>query len=170
MERSPSSPDTPAAESGPRMKRIATHAQGVVADLRKWVDLRIDLAVIDLEDKLDERLNAVAVGIIIAVFGGLAAFFTLVTIALGLGWLLGHPFWGFLIVTAGLGATAAIVRSTQPTLVRTQLYRQWKKARAEAEAQASSAPPDADPEGAPPSEPQSNGATETDTASSKAIS
>jgi hypothetical protein len=152
------------------MKRIATHAQGVVADLRKWVDLRIDLAVIDLEDKLDERLNAVAVGIIIAVFGGLAAFFTLVTIALGLGWLLGHPFWGFLIVTAGLGATAAIVRSTQPTLVRTQLYRQWKKARAEAEAQAPSAPPDADPEGAPPSEPQSNGATETDTASSKAIS
>ena len=163
-QRAPSS-DAPSADSGPRMKRIATHAQGVVADLRKWVDLRIDLAVLDLEDKLDERLNAVAVGIIIAVFGGLAAFFTLITIALGLGWLLGHPFWGFLIVTAGLGATAAIVRRVRPTLVQTKLYKQWKKERAEAEAGASSPTPDRAPD-AKPSKADSNGATGSDAASS----
>lgn len=168
-QRAPSS-DPPAPDSAPRMKRIANHAQGMVADLRRWVDLRIDLAVIDLETKLDERLNAVAVGIVMAVFGGLAAFFTLVTIALGLGWLLGHAFWGFLIVTIGLGATAVIVRRTQPTLVRTHLYRQWKKAQAEAEASASDPPSDAAPDAEAPSGPQSNGATEPDPASPQATS
>lgn len=138
------------------MERIAGHAQGVVADLRRWVDLRVDLAVMDLEAKLDERLNAVVIGIILAVFGGLAAFFTLVTVALGLGWLLGHPFWGFLIVTIGLGATAAIVRSRQPTLVRTKLYQEWQKAKKQAReeaaasngASASSEPPEKSAEAA----------------------
>lgn len=118
------------------MERIAGHAQGVVADLRRWVDLRVDLAVMDLEAKLDERLNAVVIGVILAVFGGLAAFFTLVTVALGLGWLLGHPFWGFLIVTIGLGATAAIVRARQPKLVRTKLYQEWQKAKKQAREEA----------------------------------
>lgn len=168
-QRAPSS-DPSASDSAPRMERIANHAQGMVADLRRWVDLRIDLAVLDLEAKLDERLNAVAVGIIMAVFGGLAAFFTLVTIALGLGWLLGHPFWGFLIVTIGLGTTAAIVRRTQPTIVRTELYRQWKKAQAEAEAAPSDAPSDAAPDSPAPSDPKPNGAPGNDTASSPASS
>lgn len=167
MERPSSSPDV---ESAPRMKRIATHAQGMVADLRKWVDLRIDLAVIDLEEKLDARLNAVAIGIIMAVFGGLAAFFTLITVALGLGWLLGHPFWGFLIVTLGLGATAAIVRRTQPTIVRTQLYREWKKARAEAEAASSSASSDSASDAPAPSDPVPERAPDTDEAAPKAAS
>ena len=168
--RTPSSPPPPES----RFERIATHAQGVVDDVRQWVDLRLDLAVMDLESTLDERLNRVAIGIIMAVFGGLAAFFLLTTVAIGLGWLLGHPFWGFLIVTLGLGTVALVVKRTQPTLVQTGLYRQWKQAQAKRE-QAKAADTDTsadepannkptDDEEAPPA------ASTTNTASSNASS
>lgn len=164
--RTPSSP-TPSPES--RFERITTHAQGVVDDVRQWVDLRLDLAVMDLETTLDERLNKVAVGIIMAVFGGLAAFFMLTTVAIGLGWLLGHAFWGFLIVTVGLATVAFVMKRTQPTLVQTDLYRQWRQAKAkrkEAKARAS----DISASETSEEEPSSDVSDETPASSSSAAS
>jgi flagellar biosynthesis component FlhA len=88
-----------------------------VEDLREWMDLRIDLAILEMEERVDELRNEVALGITLALFGFFAAFFVMTTVALGLGWLLGHPFWGFLIVSAFLVITAAALAQTRPELM-----------------------------------------------------
>ena len=49
-------PLTDAPESG-KMRRIATHTQGLFEDLREWIDLRIDLAILEVEERLDEKIG-----------------------------------------------------------------------------------------------------------------
>ena len=102
---------------GGKLERIAAHTQGLVTDLREWIDLRIDLAILEVEERLDETKNEIALGITLAVFGFFAALFALTTVALGVGWLLGHPFWGFLAVTVALVLIVVLLRATQPALV-----------------------------------------------------
>jgi len=102
---------------GGKLERIAAHTQGLVTDLREWIDLRIDLAILEVEERIDEAKNEVALGVTLAVFGFFAALFTLTTIALGVGWLLGHPFWGFLAVTVALILVVVTLQATQPALV-----------------------------------------------------
>lgn len=102
---------------GGKMRRIAAHTQGLFEDLREWIDLRIDLAILEVEERLDEAKNDIALGLTLAVFGFFAVLFVLVTVALGVGWLLGHPFWGFLAVTVALILIVVSLRVTQPALV-----------------------------------------------------
>jgi hypothetical protein len=109
-------PLTDAPEGG-KMRRIATHTQGLFEDLREWIDLRIDLAILEVEERLDETKNDIALGLLIAIVGFFAALFTLTTIALGVGALLGHPGWGFLAVTVALFLIIGGLRLTQPDLI-----------------------------------------------------
>lgn len=106
--------DTP---QGSKMRRIAAHTQGLFTDLREWIDLRIDLAILEVEERIDEAKNEFALGITLAIFGFFAALFSLATVAFGVGWLLGHPFWGFLAVSVSLVLIVVVLRVTQPALV-----------------------------------------------------
>lgn len=108
---------TSVAPEGGKLGRIAGHTQGLVEDLREWMDLRLDLAILEVEEKVDALRNEVALGLTLAFFGFFAALFGFTTIALGLGWLLGHPFWGFLIVSIGLVSTVTALVKTRPDLV-----------------------------------------------------
>ncbi|MFB6098509.1 MAG: phage holin family protein [Salinibacter sp.] len=101
---------------GGKMRRIAAHTQGLFEDLREWIDLRIDLAILEVEERIDEAKNDLALGVTLAFFGFFAVLFTLTTIALGVGWLLGHPFWGFLAVSVALILIVAGLRVIQPAL------------------------------------------------------
>lgn len=105
------------AREGGKLGRIAGHMQGLAEDLREWIDLRLDLAVLELEERVDNLRNEVALGVTLAFFGFFAALFVLVTIALGLGWLLGHPFWGFLIVSGVLVLISVVLSQTRPDLM-----------------------------------------------------
>jgi uncharacterized membrane protein YqjE len=118
QDRSSASDDGSAARSRTdgRLGRIAGHTRGLVDDLREWIDLRLDLAILELEERVDEFRNEVALGITLAFFGFFAALFVFVTVALGLGWLLGHPFWGFLIVTVVLLLFVSVLARTRPDL------------------------------------------------------
>lgn len=109
----------PAAQPGPsgKMQRIAEHSQALVDDLKQWVDLRVELARIEAEERIEAKANDVALGVILGVLGALAGFFGLITVALGLGALLGHPGWGFLIVTLFLALLAVVIRAARPQLV-----------------------------------------------------
>ncbi|ABC46314.1 hypothetical protein SRU_1877 [Salinibacter ruber DSM 13855] len=99
------------------MSRIASHTQGLFADLREWIDLRVDLAILEMEERLDAFKNDLALGLTVAVFAFFAAFFSLTTVALGVGWLLGHPFWGFLAVSVALILIIVTLRVTKPALM-----------------------------------------------------
>lgn len=119
QNRSSAVEDRPLADS-PRegkLGRIAGHTRGLVDDLREWIDLRLDLAILELEERVDDLRNGVALGLVLAFFGFMAALFVLTTVAIGLGWALGHPFWGFLIVTILLVLLVAILARTRPDLV-----------------------------------------------------
>ncbi|WP_022834775.1 phage holin family protein [Salisaeta longa] len=117
----PSERRTPARPTGTKLQRMAAHTQGLVEDLREWVDARIDLALIEAEEQADARINqAIQQGVVAAV-GALTGLFALLTVAWGLGWLLGHPFWGFLIVTVLLGVGTAVLRAADIAPVRTRL-------------------------------------------------
>lgn len=110
---------------GGKLGRIAGHTQGLVEDLREWIDLRIDLAILEMEERVDRLRNEVALGLTLAFFGFFAAMFVLTTTAIGLGWLLGHPFWGFLIVTIVLLlVVAALARARPDLLPSSDLYAQ----------------------------------------------
>lgn len=141
------------------MDRIAAHTQGLFTDLREWIDLRVDLAILEVEERIDELKNQVALGITFALFGFFAALFSLTTVALGVGWLLGHPFWGFLAVSVALILVVVALRVTKPELMPpSNLLRALREERARAyeEADRSSRPASAaveeDPAGAEPDE------------------
>lgn len=115
------------------MNRIAAHTQGLFTDLREWIDLRIDLAILEVEERIDEFKNQVALGITFALFGFFAALFSLTTVALGVGWLLGHPFWGFLAVSVALILVVVALRVTKPELMpSSNLLRALREERARA--------------------------------------
>ncbi len=105
------------APEGGKVHRIAAHTQGLFADLREWIDLRVDLALLEMEERLDAFKNDLALGVTVAVFAFFAAFFSLTTVALGVGWLLGHPFWGFLAVSVALILIIVTLRVTKPALM-----------------------------------------------------
>jgi hypothetical protein len=118
---------------GGKMNRIAACTQGLVTDLREWIDLRIDLAILEVEERIDEFRNKVALGITFALFGFFAVLFSLTTAALGIGWLLGHPFWGFLAVSVALILVVVALRVTEPDLMPpSNLLRVFREGRSRA--------------------------------------
>ncbi|MBE2185754.1 MAG: phage holin family protein [Rhodothermales bacterium] len=90
-----------------RLDRIQAQTETLVESVKEWAELRIKLTQTELEQKAQLKINqmvwARAVPLLLI---SLAAMFLLITIALGLGWLLGHTFWGFLIVTVALMSSA----------------------------------------------------------------
>ncbi|MFN3596338.1 MAG: phage holin family protein [Rubricoccaceae bacterium] len=115
-----------------KLGRMVDHAAAVSADLREWVELRIALVQRQVLDKRDEVLakKDEAIGIAKpALPAALLALyllgFVLLTLAIGLGWWLGHPFWGFLIVTLLLavvvGALGAVAKKRLDAFQRTNV-------------------------------------------------
>lgn len=126
---------------GGKIDRIAAHTQGLFTDLREWIDLRVDLAILEVEERIDEFKNEVALGVTFALFGFFAALFSLTTVALGVGWLLGHPFWGFLAVTVALILVIVALRVTKPELMPpSNLFRALREERARAYEEADQPP------------------------------
>ena len=117
----PAPPADRPAVSGGKVERLAQHTQYLVQDLKQWIDLRIELAQLELEERIESQVNRVLLGLIVAVLAALGGFFGLVALALGFGAALGHPAWGFLIVTVLLAVIAAVLRAAEPEFVQIDL-------------------------------------------------
>lgn len=147
QDRSPSGEETPSeSRSEGKLGRIAGHTQGLVEDLREWIDLRLDLAILEMEERVDELRNEVALGIVLAFFGFFAALFAFTTVALGLGWLLGHPFWGFLIVTVVLLLLVSGLAKARPDLLPSSNLFERIRGRSSSSGRSERSAPDAAPE------------------------
>ena len=101
-----------------KVERITQHARGLVDDVTAWVDLRIKLAQLEVKEQLDGMKKQVAVLGALALLGLFGLLFLLTTVALFLGWWLGHPAWGFLIVTLVLFALAGTLYALMPRLTQ----------------------------------------------------
>jgi hypothetical protein len=106
-----------------RIQRVTNETRGLAEDLTAWVELKARHTQMEIEETVELKLNHAVVGVIVAIVGAVAALFLLVTLAIGAGWLLGHPFWGFLVVTVVLFVVAGVVRALQPTLIRLRAER-----------------------------------------------
>jgi uncharacterized membrane protein YqjE len=113
-----STPDAPLSPvSGNKAQRLTQHTQQLVEDLKRWVDLRIELVQVELEEQIQSKANEIALAVTLAVVAFLAVVFGLTTAALGLGAWLGHPAWGFLIVTVLLVLFAVVLRAARPEFI-----------------------------------------------------
>jgi uncharacterized membrane protein YqjE len=101
-----------------KVQRIAEHTKGLFEELTSWVDLKLKLTQIEIENKIEDRVNQLVVGAIVAFFAVLALVFGLVALGLGLGAWLGHPGWGFLAVMVLLLLITGGVMLVKPRLVQ----------------------------------------------------
>lgn len=100
-----------------RWDRMMHHTQVLADDLTEWVELRIELFRLEVEEEAESFLNKFIRQALLAVVAGVAVLFLLVTLALALGAWLGHPAWGFAIVTVLLGAAAGALVQLKPKFV-----------------------------------------------------
>lgn len=98
------------------VQRVFAHGRELGEDLLGWVDLKIQKEKIEITEVINEKVNMAADMAIAGVLAGLGGLFLLVAAALGIGALLGHPGWGFLIVGALFVVLGLIVFKTRPTL------------------------------------------------------
>lgn len=84
------------------MRRIGDHTRGLFEEFSTWLELRLRLFQVDVQDRIQKKVEEAIGKAAPIVLGLLTLFFLLVTIALFAGRALGHPAWGFLIVTGFL--------------------------------------------------------------------
>ncbi len=104
-------------EPSSRLARLGKGLSGVGEDLKKIAGLRVALAKAELTEQVNYGVGRAKQGSVAGAIALVGAFFLLVTTAIGLGSLLGHMFWGFLIVTSGLfvgGGVAWLVLKPKP--------------------------------------------------------
>ena len=89
-------------------KNIETIGQ-LIADLHQHVDLRLEYFKVDAVSKLSKLLTAVALSIIIFMFGALALWFVSMMAAAALGEWLHHEAAGYAIVVACYLAMACLI-------------------------------------------------------------
>jgi len=94
-----------------KIERIGEQTKGLFEDFTGWVEVRLKLFQLEMQDKIQSKVNEAIIKIAPAVAGALTGLFLLVTIALFIGWWLGHPAWGYLIVTGMLGLVTVILSS-----------------------------------------------------------
>ena len=118
MEQSKDRPDVmtegetpagPISKGAKKVERIAQQSIELFDDIKAWIDLKIKFTWLEVQAKIDAKKQDVLVGALLGVLGVLGIVFALITGALGLGAWLGHPAWGFLIVTGLLFLTAGLV-------------------------------------------------------------
>jgi len=107
----------PQPKSGNRMTRLAGESRALFDDLREWVDLRVQLVQVEIEERIEKMANELIAIIIVVVLGLFAVAFLLHGVAIWIGEALGGTQWGYLIVAGVLGLITLIVKATKPDFV-----------------------------------------------------
>jgi cytochrome c biogenesis protein CcdA len=82
---------------------------GLVDNLYKYVQTNIEIAKVDVQEKIEDTVKKVALVAILAITGSMFLIFFLITLALFLNKILESQYAGFLIVTVLLGILSGIV-------------------------------------------------------------
>lgn len=113
-QRPASAPDD---DSGGRLSHVIRRSRILASDVADWVELRVQLLQMEIEKEVQRRINVVLARILVAALLGVTGLFGLITVAVGLGWWLGHPFWGYLTVTVFMMVGSAVLAYTRPQFV-----------------------------------------------------
>lgn len=110
---------------GGRIDRIADQTRALVEDIKEWIDLKVQLVQLELEERFETLANNILATILVVVLAFITLLFALIAGALALGNWLGDPLWGFLIVTGVLALLTVAVHLGRPRIVKAP----WKKKR-----------------------------------------
>jgi hypothetical protein len=123
-----SAPNRDSVESpGGRFDRISAQTKGLVDDVKEWVDLRVRLVQLDLEDRIDVIANQTILTLIIIGIGGASMLFGLFAAAFGLGILLGNNALGFLSISVLLGLATLMMNFVRPRFINNALLNVAKR-------------------------------------------
>jgi uncharacterized membrane protein YqjE len=111
-------PADPLPPGGSRFDRVSEHGQALFENFKEWIEWRIELARIEAQERIDREKQKLTLIAIAGVLGALAGFFALTALALAIGWVFGHPFWGFLILFVLLSLGALIFFGAYQSLVQ----------------------------------------------------
>ena len=117
-------PERQLPPGGGKVERITQQTKSLAQDITSWIDLKIKLTRLEIEETVDAKKKEIGVLAAVGVFAALAGLFALVTLGLGFGALfiaigLSRPlgyFLGYLLLTLILGAIAAILYKMKPRL------------------------------------------------------
>jgi uncharacterized membrane protein YqjE len=112
--------DTKPKPPGPsgKLGRLSSEAKGLVDDTRQWVDTKLRLFELDLEEKIDGLANKVVAGATVVFLASLALVFGLVALALMLGDIWGRQSLGFMAVSGGCFLIAVLIHWLRPRFVK----------------------------------------------------
>ena len=82
---------------------------GLVDNLYKYVQTNIEIAKVEVQEKIEDTVKKVALIAILAITGTLFFIFILITLSLFLNKILESQYLGFLIVTVLLGIICGVV-------------------------------------------------------------
>ena len=86
--------------------RVRQHTQELVQEIRTWVELQLELAVVRIWERFEGHLSQFIARLVAALLGYSALVFLMVAVALWLGPVLGHTSLGFLIAGGATGLIA----------------------------------------------------------------
>lgn len=128
----PSNPGTTDGGDGQRrtsgdgpMGRLANESRALFDDLREWVDLRVQLVQVEVEERVERAANEIISLMVVAVMALFAISFLLHGVAVWIGTALGGTQWGYLIVAAFLMLLTVVLRKARPNHIKrvASLYR-----------------------------------------------
>ena len=82
---------------------------GLLDNLYKYVQTNIEIAKVEVQEKIEETVRKVALMAILALTGMLFLIFVLITLSLFLNKILESQYLGFLIIAVLLGIVCAVV-------------------------------------------------------------
>ena len=82
---------------------------GLVDNLYKYVQTNIEIAKVEVQEKIEDTVKKVALIAVLAITGTLFLIFVLITLSLFLNKVLESQYLGFLIVTGILGIVCGVV-------------------------------------------------------------
>jgi hypothetical protein len=98
--------------------RLVEHTKGLTEDVSALVELHLKKAQLEVEERIDRKVNAIVDNVLGLTLVVLAVLFLLTAISFGIGALLGHPGWGFLIMALLLGIGGLVVIKQRPHLIQ----------------------------------------------------
>ena len=85
--------------AGGAVHRIGNETRGLLEDFTAWVELRLRLVQLDVQGYIRQKIDEATLKAALIIASLVSGLFVLITLALFAGWALGHPAWGFLVVT-----------------------------------------------------------------------
>lgn len=104
--------------SSGKLERISQHTKGLLDEITGWVDLRVKLVQVELQEQFETKKIQIALGAGMGLLAFFSLMFVLTALALGIGSWLGHPAWGFLSVAVLLIIIVAILYAVMKRMVR----------------------------------------------------